>query len=269
MPRACGVCASPERVAIDAALARPDSTIRDVAGRFGLSKSAVDRHHRQHPRAPVERPVERPHIETTAVEIDTTTLATQTPARDRRAVFVREYLVDLNATQAAIRAGYSPRTAGSQASDLLKIPEIQAAIQAAMDQRAQRVGMTADDVLRELKAIGMSRVDHYEVGDAKQPLVVKDGAPPEAIAAVSSVKRRVRRVERNSGQIEETEDVEFKLWNKPEALRLAGQHLKLFSEQGESSGAVEKVFFLPVVAINAEDWQRQVAERKALPSGSG
>lgn len=43
---------------------------------------------------------------------------------DKQRRFVDEYLVDLNATQAAIRAGYSPKTAGSQAFDLLKKPEI-------------------------------------------------------------------------------------------------------------------------------------------------
>ncbi len=47
---------------------------------------------------------------------------------DKQSAFVREYLVDFNATQAAIRAGYSPKTAGSQAHDLLKKPEIQACL---------------------------------------------------------------------------------------------------------------------------------------------
>jgi phage terminase small subunit len=47
---------------------------------------------------------------------------------DKQTAFVREYLVDFNATQAAIRAGYSPKTAGSQAHDLLKKPEIQACL---------------------------------------------------------------------------------------------------------------------------------------------
>ena len=47
---------------------------------------------------------------------------------DKQSAFVREYLVDFNATQAAIRAGYSSKTAGSQAHDLLKKPEIQACL---------------------------------------------------------------------------------------------------------------------------------------------
>jgi phage terminase small subunit len=152
----------------------------------------------------------------------------QSARRDR---FVQEYLVDLNGTQAAIRAGYSPRSADVTASRLLGNARVAAAVQAAMDERARRVGMTADEVLRELKAIGQSRVTNYEIGgDAKQPVAVKEGAPADAMAAVSSVKRRVRRVLGREGEPgEEIEDVELRLWSKPEALKLAGQHLKLFA----------------------------------------
>ena len=62
--------------------------------------------------------------------------------------FVEEYLVDLNATQAAIRSGYSQTTAGQQGFELLKKPEIAAAIKVAMDDRASRTEITQDKVLR-------------------------------------------------------------------------------------------------------------------------
>lgn len=75
---------------------------------------------------------------------------TLTPQQAR---FVEEYLVDLNATQAAIRAGYSARTAYSQGQRLLKHVEVAKAIKAAMDARSERVSVTADDVLRELWSI--------------------------------------------------------------------------------------------------------------------
>jgi len=68
----------------------------------------------------------------------------------QQARFVEEYLVDLNATQAAIRAGYSVRTAYSQGQRLLKHVEVRRAIDKAMSARSQRVQVTADDVLREL-----------------------------------------------------------------------------------------------------------------------
>jgi phage terminase small subunit len=69
----------------------------------------------------------------------------------KRAAFVREYLIDLNATQAAIRAGYSPKTAGAQGHDLLKNPEIQAELEQALAQRAERVLVTAEDVIKGLR----------------------------------------------------------------------------------------------------------------------
>lgn len=76
------------------------------------------------------------------------------PARDpetgltpKQAAFVREYLVDLNATQAAIRAGYSARTANEQAARLLANVSVAAAIERAMAQRAERTEITQDMVL--------------------------------------------------------------------------------------------------------------------------
>lgn len=68
----------------------------------------------------------------------------------REDVFVQEYLVDLNGAKAAIRAGFSPRSARQTASELLAKPEVQAKLQAAMDARAERTGITADQVLKKL-----------------------------------------------------------------------------------------------------------------------
>lgn len=66
---------------------------------------------------------------------------------DKQQLFVDEYLVDLNATQAAIRAGYSPNTAEQQASRLLSNVKVQEAIREAQEKRAARVNITADMVL--------------------------------------------------------------------------------------------------------------------------
>lgn len=67
---------------------------------------------------------------------------------DKQAAFVRQYLVDLNATQAAIRAGYSERTANAQAGRLLANVGIREAIENAQAKRARRVEIKAEDVLR-------------------------------------------------------------------------------------------------------------------------
>jgi len=71
-----------------------------------------------------------------------------TPRQQR---FVDEYLVDLNATQAAIRAGYSARTANEQGTRLLANASIAAAVQSAQQSRSDRVQITQDDVLRGLR----------------------------------------------------------------------------------------------------------------------
>ena len=67
--------------------------------------------------------------------------------------FVKEYLIDLNATKAAIRAGYSQKTAYRMGFENLNKPQIQAEIQAAMDERSARTEITSDQVLKNLDAI--------------------------------------------------------------------------------------------------------------------
>lgn len=68
--------------------------------------------------------------------------------RGRRARFCREYVLDLNGTQAAIRAGYSPKTAGSQAYDLLKKPEIRAEIGSLERVAAEKLEIEHHDMLK-------------------------------------------------------------------------------------------------------------------------
>lgn len=68
----------------------------------------------------------------------------------KQEAFVREYLIDLNATQAAIRAGYSERTARQAGFENLTKPDIAEAIAKAQEERAKRTDITADWVLRTL-----------------------------------------------------------------------------------------------------------------------
>ena len=68
-------------------------------------------------------------------------------------LFVKEYLVDLNGRQAAIRVGYSPQSARTQAADLLATPEVQAAVAKAMEERSERTGITQDKVLERWWAV--------------------------------------------------------------------------------------------------------------------
>lgn len=85
----------------------------------------------------------------------------------KRAEFVRQYLVDLNGTQAAIRAGYSPKTAYAQANQLLNILEVKEAIAAGQSEKGLEVGRTAQGVLKDImECTAQARED----GDLKTAL---------------------------------------------------------------------------------------------------
>jgi phage terminase small subunit len=71
----------------------------------------------------------------------------------KQARFAEEYLMDLNATQAALRAGYSPASAKTLGCKLLKNPKVAAAIEAGMAARSRRTGIEADWVLQRLKEV--------------------------------------------------------------------------------------------------------------------
>lgn len=102
--------------------------------------------------------------------------------------FVEEYLVDANATQAAIRAGYSVKTAGQIGDENLKKPHIAAAIEVAEAERAERAKATADDVLLELAKLGLSNMrDYVSVTSDGDPYVDLPALTPEQWAAVSEV----------------------------------------------------------------------------------
>ena len=136
--------------------------------------------------------------------------------------FVEEFLVDLNGAQAAIRAGYSRRTAKEQASRLLTKVNVQAALAAAQAARAQRVELTQDTVLRELALLAQSDVTHYVIDDHGN-VALREGAPAGAMRAVASLKKKIIHTE--TAVIYETE---VRLWNKPASVRMAGEHLGLF-----------------------------------------
>lgn len=71
----------------------------------------------------------------------------------KQQAFVSEYLIDLNATQAAIRAGYSPKTAEQLGYQLLQHPSVRAAVDEALEKRRVRTEVTQDEVVGGLKTI--------------------------------------------------------------------------------------------------------------------
>lgn len=90
---------------------------------------------------------------------------------DKQQRFVQEYLIDLNATQAAIRAGYSPKTAAQQGFDLLRNPKVQDAIDQAKDQRSQETKIDAAWVLTRLAEEASADVaDLYNESGGLKPI---------------------------------------------------------------------------------------------------
>lgn len=146
----------------------------------------------------------------------------------RRARFVIEYLIDLNAAQAAIRAGYSARGATVAGTRLLADVSVQAAIAKAMETRLVRTEITQDRVLNELALLAFSDISNYAIDDNGN-LTPAQGKPQSVMRVVSSMKRKVRFVfERDGAPPTKEVEVEFKLWDKPGPLKLAGRHVGLF-----------------------------------------
>ena len=144
--------------------------------------------------------------------------------------FVEEYLVDLNATQAAIRAGYSTNTAGSIGDENLKKPEIKSAIDKALAERSKRTGINADRIIQELAKIAfLNPTDVINMDEA----TIRGDANREDTAAIASVK--VKRIPTEDGDITERE---VKTYDKIKALELLGKHIGMFKDKVELSGAL-------------------------------
>ncbi len=133
--------------------------------------------------------------------------------------FVDEYLIDLNATQAAIRAGYSPKTAREQASRMLSKASISAAIACAMAERSKRTGITQDRVLEELAKVAFIKLTDIVDDTGK----IKADATDEDRACIESIK--YKRTDTDTGFSEERE---VKASPKLKALELIGRHLGMF-----------------------------------------
>ena len=128
-----------------------------------------------------------------------------TPKQSR---FVKEYLVDMNATQAAIRAGYSEKTARSIGMENLTKPDIEEAIAEARAEREERTEITADYVLMGLKTVADRCMQAEEVLDA-------DGRP--------------------------TGLFRFNANGANKALELLGKHLGLFDKKGDDLDSLKGI----------------------------
>lgn len=155
----------------------------------------------------------------------------------KQARFVAEYLVDLNATQAAIRAGYSAKTAGQTGFDLLKKPEIAEAIAAAQQERAQRTHITADRVLRELARVAFSDLRRLYRDDGSMLLPHEwDDDTAAAMAGVETVEQHTVEIEGGEIKRAPTFTKKVKVFDKGAALTLAMRHMGMLKDKTELTG---------------------------------
>ncbi len=137
--------------------------------------------------------------------------------------FVDEYLIDLNATQAAIRAGYSVKTANEQGARLLANVSIQSEISRNMAERSRRTGVNQDRVVMELAKIAfVNAADVIDSDDA----TIKAGATADDTAAIQSVKVKVIPTKEGEGV-----EREIRLNDKLKALELLGKHLGMWNDK--------------------------------------
>ena len=147
--------------------------------------------------------------------------------------FVEEYLIDLNATQAAIRAGYSPNSARDIGSENLTKPHIRARVEEALAERSKRTGINADRVVRELARIAfVNAADVINFDSA----TLSENASEDDTAAIASVK--VKTIPTDAGEGVERE---IRICDKLKALELLGKHLGMFNNDPESNVPVTVV----------------------------
>lgn len=153
--------------------------------------------------------------------------------------FCEEYLVDLNATQAAIRAGYSEKTARQIGPENLSKPVIQDYISELRSEQKKRTGITVEKVLREYAKIAFS--DIRNLFDGNGDLKSVDDLSEEdagSIASVEVYKEDLRSGEETLGT---ATTKKVKMWDKLRALEGLGKHLGMFEKDNNQKAATIQI----------------------------
>lgn len=162
----------------------------------------------------------------------------------KQTLFVQEYLVDANATQAAIRAGYSARTARSIGEENLTKPDIAAAIDKAMLERAARTGITAERVVQELANLAFfDPADLYTADGTLKPITDIPSAARSAIAGLDVTELR------DSDGQPVGRAVKLRLVDRLGALDKLMRHLGLYEDKVTLKGDAENPLTLLVKAV--------------------
>ncbi len=169
---------------------------------------------------------------------------TDLPLNARQALFVEEYLVDLNATQAAIRAGYSSNGASAQAARLMKDPSVKTAIREAFQRRSERTQIRQDRVIKEL-----ARVAFFDprklYDDEGRPRSLHD-LDDDTAAAVAGLDVYEEFSGRGLDRVKVGEVKKWRLANKLDALSQMAKHLGMtMPAEGPVDEGSHVVLYLP------------------------
>lgn len=148
----------------------------------------------------------------------------------KQEMFVSEYLVDLSASQAAIRAGYSSSDARNAGYRNLKRPEVKAAIEEAQAPRLAKLALDADAVLDELATIARANVlDYIAFNERGEPTVDLSQLDRDQAAALSEVT--IEEFAAGTGGRPATRRIRFRMHNKLAALDKLARHFGLLRER--------------------------------------
>lgn len=169
--------------------------------------------------------------------------------RPKQQVFVDEYLKDLNASQACIRTGYSPKTARSMGVQLLAKPNIALAVALAMESRSDRTGITADRVLQEL-----ARIAFFD----PRKLLNADGSPKpiqelddDTAAAIGGLDVQEEYMGSGEDRVFVGYVKKYKITDKNTALTNAMRHLGMLRDKVEHTGKDGKDLPAAVTTVQA------------------
>lgn len=143
--------------------------------------------------------------------------------------FVEEYLVDLNATQAAIRAGYSVTSARALGCQLLSKPDVADAVKAGQTKLAKKSGVTAERLIEEYAKLGFSNMADYITGEGAERGVDLSALTRDQAAAISEMTVETY-LEGKGDEAERIKRVKFKLADKKGALDSMARHLGMFTD---------------------------------------
>lgn len=153
------------------------------------------------------------------------------PLSPKQEQFCREYLVDLNATQAAMRSGYSPKTANEQGSRLLANVSVSARISKLRSEQAKRLDITADRVLKELGKLAFSNLgDYFKVQTDGSAVIDLSSLTPDQAAALQEIT--IDEYQDGKGETaRQVKRIRIKLGDKKGALDSIAKHLGMFTNK--------------------------------------